>query len=111
VATVEECEQALLTLAARLAEPDGSRRTRDFDRTMSCTVRDLQVIFSGRLKDGRLIDIARAGSADAQVRLTLTSDDLVALIDGRLALPPAWASGRIRIQASVRDLYRLRSLF
>jgi alkyl sulfatase BDS1-like metallo-beta-lactamase superfamily hydrolase len=111
VATLEQCEQALHALAARLAESATSRATLDFDRTLSCTIRDLHVIFAGRLKDGQLIDVSRATSRDAQVRLTLSSDDLVALVDGKLKMAAAWATGRVRIQAGVRDLYRLRTLF
>ena len=32
------------------------------------------------------------------------------LVDGRLPFPHAWATGRIRLDASFRDLLRLRSL-
>jgi alkyl sulfatase BDS1-like metallo-beta-lactamase superfamily hydrolase len=111
VATLEQCEQALHALAARLAESAASRKRLDFDRTLSCTIRDLDAIFTGHLKDGQLVDIARAATGDAQVRLILGSDDLVALVDGRLKMAAAWATGRVRVQASVRDLYRLRTLF
>ena len=111
MATVEQCEQALQRLAARLAANASARRDLDFDRNLSCTVRDLHVIFAGRLKAGQLIDIARATSRDAQVRLTLSSDDLLALVDGELKMALAWASGRVRVEAGVRDLLKLRSIF
>jgi alkyl sulfatase BDS1-like metallo-beta-lactamase superfamily hydrolase len=111
VATVEQCEQALHTLAQRLADNEASRRKAGFDRTLSCTIRDLDAIFGGRLKDGQLIDIAPTTSSDAQVRLAMSGDDLLALVDGRLKMSSAWASGRIKIDAGVRDLMRLRSLF
>jgi alkyl sulfatase BDS1-like metallo-beta-lactamase superfamily hydrolase len=111
VATVEQCELALQTLAARMAANTSAQRALDFDRSLSCTINDLKVIFTGRLKDGGLIDIARAAGRDAQVRLTLSSDDLVALVDGRLKMAAAWATGRVRIEAGVRDLLKLRSVF
>ena len=41
----------------------------------------------------------------------MTSDDLVAMVDGRLKVPSAWASGRIKIGARKMDLLRLRSIF
>jgi hypothetical protein len=41
----------------------------------------------------------------------MTSDDLIALTDGRLKLAAAWATGRLRINAGVRDLLKLRSFF
>jgi hypothetical protein len=111
VATVEQCEQALHALAARMATSASTKRDLDFDRTLSCTIRDLQVIFTGRLTGGRLLDIARSESRNAQVRLTLGSDDLLALVDGRLKMAAAWATGRVRVEAGVRDLIRLRSIF
>jgi putative sterol carrier protein len=111
VATVEQCEQALHELAGRLARSESSRRKLGFDRTITCTLRDLGVIFAGRLKDGQLIDIAPATNKDAQVRLTMNSDDLIAMVDGKLKLATAWATGRARIDASVRDVLSLRKFF
>lgn len=111
MATVEQCEQALHELSDRLASSDSSRSKVGFDRTMTCAIRDLDVIFAGRLKDGQLIDVGIATSPDAQVRLTMTSDDLLALVAGRLKVPSAWATGRIRVEAGVRDLLALRKIF
>jgi hypothetical protein len=111
VATVEQCASALDALAARLAASAEAQSKVAFDRTLSCKLRDLDAVFSARLLDGRLIDIGRSDSVDAQIRLTMSSDDLLALIDGTLHVAPAWATGRIRIEAGVRDLIRLRSIF
>ena len=82
-----------------------------FDRTVSCTLRDLDIIFTAHLVDGNLHDIRQAKTPDAQLRLSVTSDDLVALTDGSLPFARAWTSGRLRIDASVFDLLKLRSLF
>lgn len=109
--TVEECERALAKLADRLAADESSRRKVAFDRSMSCTIRDLHVIFAGRLKDGQLVDIRRSPTSDAQVQLAMNSDDLVALVDGRLKMASAWATGRVKVDASFRDLLKLRSVF
>lgn len=111
MATVDECEQALHRLAAKLAANDPSKRKAGFDRRLSCYLRDLDVIFVGQLKDGLLTGIARADKADGQVRLNMTSDDLVALVDGNLKLASAWATGRVKVEAGVMDLVRLRSIF
>ena len=39
-----------------------------------------------------------------------TSDDLVAMTNGDLSFAHAWATGQVRLDASLRDLLRLRSL-
>jgi putative sterol carrier protein len=111
VATAEQCEEALHTLAERLPDNEASRRKAEFERTISCTIRDLNVIFGGRLKDGQLLDIGAVATPDAQVRLTMTSDDLLALVAGDLKMASAWATGRVKIDAGVRDMVRLRSIF
>jgi putative sterol carrier protein len=41
----------------------------------------------------------------------MTSDDLLKLVDGELNMASAWASGRVKIDASVFDLLKLRSVF
>ena len=39
-----------------------------------------------------------------------TSDDLIALLAGELSPPTAWATGRLKVEASVLDLLKLRTL-
>lgn len=114
MASADEVECAVRLLVARLAGLDPEvRRRYSADRTVSCRVRDLGVVWSGRLCDGGLCDLTDVvDNADgrAQVRLTVSSDDLLALADGRMAVPSAWASGRLRVQAGPLDLLRLRAV-
>jgi alkyl sulfatase BDS1-like metallo-beta-lactamase superfamily hydrolase len=109
VATVEECEQALHTLADRMATNNAGRKI-EFDRTLSCSLTDLDVVFGGRLANGTLSDIARTDDPSAQVKLKMTSDDLIDMVDGKVKVASAWASGRIKIDAGMMDLVRLRSI-
>jgi hypothetical protein len=111
MATDKECRAALERLAARLATVDGDEhRHNTFDRSMSCLVPDLNVTFSGALSDGQITGITTEPAPKAQVRLTVGSDDLVALTDGHLDFGRAWLSGRVKVEASVRDLLKLRSM-
>lgn len=118
MASVEECGQALRTLAANMAATDPAVRARNsLDRSLSCRITDLDVVFAGRLHDGLLDDIRQVETADAatadtaQVKLTMSSDDLLALVAGRLNFAAAWASGRVKLSAGVFDLIKLRSMF
>lgn len=115
MASLQECEAALQQLAARFAAVDPDlRRRHAVDRTVSCRVPDLRVVFSVQLTDGRVVELqCRAEhepAQQAQVRLAATSDDLVALVTGDLTPPAAWAAGRLTVEASVLDLLRLRAL-
>ena len=111
MATVEECEAAMHVLADRLRSPDGAQaRGKLIDRSISCHLRDLGVTFGGQLRDGEIVDIHRTPEPNGQLRLTTTSDDLVALVNGQLSFAKAWASGRLKVDASVFDLLKLRRL-
>jgi hypothetical protein len=115
VATKDECAAALDRLAAKMGGLDDDRRANNnFDRTVSCTVPDLGIAFHGRMKDARLTEVAEYGAAkvpNAQIKLIIPSDDLPALVDGRLNFLQAWTSGRIKVSASFGDLLKLRKIF
>ncbi|HST64472.1 MAG TPA: SCP2 sterol-binding domain-containing protein [Mycobacteriales bacterium] len=110
MATVEECEAAMHKLANRLRSPDGAdARGKMIDRSISCHLRDLGVTFAGQLRGGEIVGIHQAPKPDGQIKLALTSDDLVALVDGQLNFAKAWTSGRLKVDANVFDLLKLRS--
>jgi predicted lipid carrier protein YhbT len=107
VASEAECEAALSLLVKGLAGIDPETRAKYVvDRTVSCRVPDLDITWFAHLTDDGLVDVTREGPK-AQVRLTVSSDDLVALVSGTLSVPSAVATGRIRVQASPFDLLRL----
>ncbi|GAA2310660.1 SCP2 sterol-binding domain-containing protein [Streptomyces kunmingensis] len=114
MATTEECRAALDKLSDNMAGANSDvRAATALDRTLSCRITDLDVTFSGRLTNGRIEVLAtRPGPPPekAQIRLSMTGDDLVAMVDGRLNFAKAWAAGRVRLEASFRDLLRLRTL-
>jgi putative sterol carrier protein len=111
VATVEECRVALEKLGEQMAAKAAAGTSKiDFDRSLSCRITDLGVGFHGRLVDGRIEDVAEGEDPKAKLKLTAGSDDLVALVNGNLNVASAWASGRIKIDAGLMDLMKLRKL-
>ncbi len=112
MASIEECEEVLLGLIERLDGVDHSSRSKQVpDRTVELVLLDHDFSFSAHWRGGELCDLRRSPCpGKPNVRLTMSSDDLVALFDGELSFPHAWATGRVRLDASVRDLLRLRRL-
>ena len=111
MATVDACHDAVERLAERLASVDEeARRKHSFDRTLSCRIPDLDITFTGALRDGHLQDISTDPAPKAQIRLTANSDDLVAMTDGHLSFGQAWLGGKVRVEASVMDLLKLKNL-
>lgn len=111
MASAVECEQAVQSVVARLADLDPDvRRKYVVERTVSCRISDLGVTWSGRLSLDGICDLSDTDNSKAQVRLTVDSDDLLALVEGRLQVPAAVAVGRLRVQANPLDLLKLRTL-
>ena len=111
MATLEACQAAVDSLILRFAAVDPEVRSRYVvARTVSCSVYDLKVVFAGRLGEDGLQDVSTTAADRAQIRLSVSSDDLIALIEGTLAVPAAWATGRLRVQAGPLDLLKLRQL-
>ncbi|MBE4736349.1 MULTISPECIES: SCP2 sterol-binding domain-containing protein [Streptomyces] len=114
MATIDECRAALEKLSDTMAGADGQvREATTLDRSVSCHITDLDITFVGRMRDGRIEvrDTLQGPPAEkAQIRLAMTGDDLVALVDGDLNFAKAWGSGRVKLEAGFRDLLQLRKL-
>ncbi|MEU7060878.1 sterol-binding protein [Streptomyces sp. NPDC046197] len=114
MATIDECRTALEKLAENMATAEGNvREAAALDRSVSCHIKDLDVTFVGRLENGRIVvrDTVQGPPPErAQIRLAMTGDDLVALVGGDLNFAKAWGSGRVRLEAGLFDLFRLRKL-
>ncbi|MFJ9665949.1 sterol-binding protein [Streptomyces sp. NPDC101219] len=114
MATIEECRAALDQLSDSMSGARGDvRAAAALDRSVSCHITDLDVTFTGRLGGGRIhVYDTHPGPPreKAQIRLAMTGDDLVALVGGELHFARAWGSGRVRLEAGLRDLFHLRKL-
>jgi predicted lipid carrier protein YhbT len=114
MATIEECRAALEKLSDNMQSAEGDVRTAAaLDRSVSCHITDLDVTFVGRLNGGR-IEVADTIQGPppqkAEIRLAMAGDDLVALVNGELNFAKAWGSGRVKLEAGLRDMLRLRKL-
>jgi len=112
MATAEECRQALESLTGRLRELDpADREAHLVDRVVSCKVSDLGVTFVTHLRpDGASpVTVANGSDGPAQVRFTTKSDDLIAIAEDPGSIGRAWLTGRLKVEASIFDLLRLRN--
>ncbi|TWJ16409.1 SCP-2 sterol transfer family protein [Stackebrandtia albiflava] len=111
MATAEDCKKALERLAKHIAANNEKVKNKpDLDRRLACDITDLQISFHGRFSGGELGGIAEGDDPDAQIRLITGSDELVALVDGRLELGKAYASGKVKLKASLLDMLKLKKL-
>ncbi|WP_309240235.1 SCP2 sterol-binding domain-containing protein [Actinomadura sp. J1-007] len=81
------------------------------ERTISARIPDAGLAYRTRIHAGGLDPFQPTDDPkSAQVRLTVGSDDLVAMARDELNPAKAWATGRLKIEASIFDLLRLRKL-
>jgi hypothetical protein len=110
--SADDCRTALQKLAGRLGELSPAERDEYFgNRTISVTIPDLSVTFVSVLgSGGDPVREAVPGESPADIRLTADSDEVVALCEQPMNIARAWMSRRVKIEASVKDLFRLRRL-
>jgi hypothetical protein len=116
MASVADCEDAMRRLAATLGDVDADLRARHVpERRLGCRIKDLDLVYVARIDEAGVHDLAAAAPVDEmpdgiEVKVTVDSDDLVALADGDDDFLQAWLRGRVQISAPVRDVLRLRAL-
>jgi hypothetical protein len=110
--SAEECRAALQKLAGRLSELSPTERDQYFgNRSISVTIPDLNVTYVTVLGTGNdPVREAAPGEPPADIRMTAKSDEVVALAEQPMNIARAWMTGRIKIEASMKDLFRLRRL-
>jgi putative sterol carrier protein len=110
--TAEECRAALQKLAGRLSELSPAERDQYFgNRKISVTIPDLGVTYVTVLGTGNdPVREAAPGEPPADIRLTAKSQEVIALAEQPMNIARAWMTGRVKIEASMKDLFRLRRL-
>jgi hypothetical protein len=110
--SAEECREALQKLAGRLAELSPADREQYFgNRSISVTIPDLGITYATKLGSGDdPVHEVSPGDPPADIRLTANSDEVVALAQQPMNIARSWMTGKIKIEASMKDLFRLRRL-
>jgi predicted lipid carrier protein YhbT len=112
VATIDQVEGTFADLIARLDVLDSRQRAMlPSRRTLQATCPDLDASWHATWRNGHFSDVVD-GPVDGRpdIRIRLDSDDLVELAAGRLDFGRAMAEGRVRVDASMTDLLRLRAV-
>jgi predicted lipid carrier protein YhbT len=113
MATAQECQAALESLTARIAQLGAKDRAAVLgDRTLSCRVTDLGVTFVTKLSpDGAgAVTQAPGGAPAAQIRFSAKSDEVLAIAADPGTFPRAWLTGKLKVEGNMMDLIRLRKL-
>lgn len=111
MATIDEVDAVLGDLLQQLGGLDTSTRSLlPSRRTIEARCPDIDLVRHAEWHNGTLTVGVPAPERRADIRVSVTSDDLLAMHHGELTFARAYAQGRVRLDASVTDLLRLRAL-
>jgi hypothetical protein len=114
VATKREVEGKLRELIARLSGTETAQdklaQSMPEPKIIAVIVPDLDAEYWATMEEGRMDRLHPGVPEHADITIRVGSDDLVSVADGATSFFSAFVSGRIKIEASVSDLLRLRRL-
>lgn len=109
--TIEQVEGTLGALVGRLGSMDpGYRAMLPARRSIEARCTDLDVMYHAVWRDGQLSPLVEGPAPRADIRILVSSADLDRLAAGSLTFRQAYADGRLRIEASLTDMLRLRAV-
>jgi SCP-2 sterol transfer family protein len=115
VATKRQVETKLRQLIKRLDQANHEVRgslaeSLPETRIIEVVIPDLETSYWTELDGGRMDGLHEGSPRQAEIRVRVSSDHLVELVDGRRSLFSAYLAGQVSIDASFSDLLRLRKL-
>jgi SCP-2 sterol transfer family len=115
MATRRQVETKLRELIRRLDTANGDVRSSLSEalpesRVVEVTIPDLEAIYWTELAGGKMSSLHTGSPEEPDIRVRVSSDHLVELVDGRKSLFSSFAGGQLKIEASFSDLLRLRKL-
>lgn len=111
MATLQQVELVLEELLQRLGDiEDSTRALLPSRRTIEARCPDLDVVRYADWRQGRITLLDEPPGRRCDIRISVRSDDLIAMSEGRLAVGRAYAESKLRLDASMTDLLRLRAV-
>jgi hypothetical protein len=115
VATKRQVETKLRQLIKRLDKANQDVRgslaeSLPETRIVEVVITDLGTSYWTELSQGSMDGLHEGSPRQAEIRVRVSSDYLVELVDGRKSLFSAYLAGQVKIEASFSDLLRLRKL-
>ena len=114
MATKQEVEAKLRELISRLEATEEARGSLAGSlpeaRIIAVQVSDLGTEYWTEMSDGVMDELREGAPARADIRIRAASDQLVDIIDGRRSMFSSVMTGRVKVEAGLADLLRLRRL-
>jgi hypothetical protein len=111
MATMDQVEEVLVQLLHRLGDVDETTRAMlPSHRTIEASCPDLDLVRYASWRRGHLELLDDVPLRRPDIRISVHSDDLMQIASGDLPFSRALSSNRLRLDASMADLIRLRAV-
>ncbi len=111
MATEDQVEQILVQLLQKLGQVDDTTRAMlPSHRTIEARCPDLDLVRYATWRRGNLELVEGPPLRRPDIRISVHSDDLLQIASGELPFSRALSSNRLRLDASMADLIRLRAV-
>ena len=111
MATEDQVEQILVQLLQKLGQVDDTTRAMlPSHRVIEARCPDLDLVRHASWRRGDLELLSDPPLRRPDIRISVHSDDLVQIASGELPFSRALSSNRLRLDASMADLIRLRAV-
>jgi putative sterol carrier protein len=110
MATKEEIESALKTVAGKLDDPKMKERFSKFNKTMQFSFRDAGLDYVLRFEGGEVKEMREGKAEKPEVSVDIDSDTFLGILNKEINAISAYSSGKIKVNGEMSDLLKLQKL-
>jgi len=110
LATREEIVTRLEKVKAKFSEEKIQKEFANFSKTLEYVFKDKETSFCVSIQNGVPSDFQEKKAEKPDIQLIMDSQTFVEIMDGKLSGMKAYASGKVKLKGSIRDLMKLQKL-
>jgi putative sterol carrier protein len=110
MATREEIEAALKTIAGKLDDPKMKERFMKFNKTMQFSFKDAGLDYNLVFENGAVKEMKEGRVEKPDVFVELDSNTLIGILKKEINAISAYSSGKIKVNGEMSDLLKLQKL-
>lgn len=110
MATKEEIEEALKTIAGKLDDPKLKERFMKFNKTMQFSFKDAGLNYNLVFENGAVKEIKEGMVEKPDVFVEINSDTFIGILKKEVNAISAYSAGEIKVNGEMSDLLKLQKL-
>ncbi len=108
MSTQDPLLKALETARARMMDAEGAPVLPGWDRKIQYYFTDVDEYWAMEVEDGHPLPVRRAELDDADIRLTMSTETFIGLMNKTINGLVAMTSGKVKVKASMADMRKMQ---